>query len=111
MGSLITDPSFWTLLGPAIFRTNFSHAAAHNNDRVTEFEQHRYMAYFALHLTTFVVAVIQYLLRYHPYVMDLVTYIKVQPKPLTTLVAINGAAWVMVFLACTSHGRADMVAA
>lgn len=84
IGSLAQDSTVWTLFGPAIFRLNLYHAAnvweASSKDergpKEIDFKFHRFLAYYTLHMVTFILGWILFCVRFFPEGMDLLVSMK-----------------------------------
>jgi hypothetical protein len=73
----ILDSAIWTMAGPAIFRLIFSRAASEwatqdQSEKQYEFTQHRFLAYYAMHLLSLIVGWILLILRYIPDAITLI---------------------------------------
>jgi hypothetical protein len=78
--SVIQDSSVWIIAAPLIFRINLhfmatNHAETNAGEFVQKFKENRYLAYYTLHLATFISAWILFFGRYLPDFMILVDQI------------------------------------
>ena len=107
LSSLISDSTVWTLLGPTILRVNLFRVGMiweRDSNRIgahgatVDFRNHRFLAYYTLHMTTFIMAWILFLVRFAPDALDLISTLKHGSPGWTMRTAVFGAVATAVFM-------------
>ena len=106
--SVVKDSTIWTLLGPTIFHASFHHVgtqwelntvSATQNDKGFDFRQSRFLAYYTLHMTTFILGWILFVLRFAPDTLDLVNFVsgKIHNAALPLRAIVFGPLNIVIF--------------